>query len=276
MRRKRYKLTIEYDGSRYRGWQLQPNARTIQGELIAALRSATGDPSATCTGAGRTDAGVHALGQVAHTDLLTTLEPHALCATINEHLPADIHVLEVSPVSHTFHARRSAVARSYLYQIALRRGAFIKNYAWWVAHPLDQERMQSAAELLEGSHDFRSFAKPNPAMRSTRVLVEEIRIARFEELLLVRITASHFLWHMARIIVGVLAHIGQGDLPEEKLIEYLRSASREPLAMAAPAAGLYLERVYYSGQPRVGELLPTLNLRSFPKDCTGTEHIKEE
>ncbi|GIV50026.1 MAG: tRNA pseudouridine synthase A [Candidatus Kapaibacterium sp.] len=261
MRRKRYKLTIEYDGSRYRGWQLQPNARTIQGELIAALRSVTGDPTATCMGAGRTDAGVHALGQVAHADLFTDLEPPVLCAAINEHLPSDIHVLKVSPVSHTFHARRSAVARSYLYQIALRRGAFIKDYAWWVGQPLDHERMQSAAELLEGMHDFRSFAKPNPAVRSTRVFVEEIRLARFEQLLLVRITASHFLWHMARVIVGLLVHIGQGTLREETLTAYLHSDSREPLALAAPAAGLYLERIYYAGQPRVGELLPTVYLR---------------
>lgn len=261
MRRKRYKLRIEYDGSRYRGWQVQPNARTIQGELIEALRSATGDVGATCTGAGRTDAGVHALGQVAHADLLTNLEAPSLCDAINEHLPADIHVLDVTPVSHTFHARRSAVARSYLYQIALRRGAFIKNYAWWVAQRLDQERMQSAAELLEGMHDFRSFAKPNPTVRSTTVLVEEIRLFRIEQLLLVRITASHFLWHMARVIVGVLVHIGRGNLPEEKLREYLRSVSREPYTLAAPAAGLYLERVYFSGEPRVGELLPTVHLR---------------
>lgn len=260
MRRKRYKLTIEYDGSRYRGWQVQPSGRTIQGELIAALRAATGSADATCTGAGRTDAGVHALGQVAHTDLVTRLDPADLCAAINEHLPADIHLLSVEPVSHTFDARRSAVARSYLYCIALRRSAFIKNYAWWVRSPLDLERMQSAGELLEGMHDFRSFAKPDPGVRSTRVMVEQVHIEQQGMLVLVRITASHFLWHMVRAIVGTLVGVGSGQLSDDDVFAYLRSPSAEPLRNAAPAAGLYLERVYYKGEPRISTIAPILRL----------------
>jgi len=259
--RKRYKLTLEYHGSRYRGWQQQPNARTIQGVLITALRTATGDQTATCVGAGRTDAGVHALGQVAHTDLVTEVDPPSLCAAVNDHLPSDIHELEVLPVSHTFHARHSAVARSYLYQIALRRGAFIKDYAWWVSEPLNVERMRSAGELPEGSHDFQSFAKPAPEIRSTRVLFEEIRFERIEQLLLVRLTASHFLWHMARIIIGVLVQIGMGRLDEQTLVEYLEQFSPKPLSFIAPASGLYLERVYYRGESRGGELVPTIHLR---------------
>ncbi len=260
MRQKRYKLTIEYDGTRYRGWQIQPNGRTIQGELIAALEAATGNAKATCTGAGRTDAGVHAIGQVAHTDLTTMLSPAELCAAINEQLPPDIHVRRVEPVPHTFDARRSAVARSYLYQIALRRSAFIKNYAWWVQAPLDIARMQRAAELLEGMHNFRSFAKPDPAIRSYRVMLEEIRIEQHEQLVLIRITASHFLWHMARAIVGTLVGVGCGDCSEEIVLGYLQHPSQDPLKRLAPAAGLFLERVYYPNDRRGGALRPLLLL----------------
>ncbi|MCS7000757.1 MAG: tRNA pseudouridine(38-40) synthase TruA [Candidatus Kapabacteria bacterium] len=262
MRQKRYKLTIEYDGSRYRGWQIQPNVRTIQGELITALRAATGDPTVTCTGAGRTDAGVHALGQVAHTDLVTRMTPEELCAAINAHLPADIHVLTAEPVSHRFDARKSAVARSYLYQIALRRGAFVKDYAWWVQSSLDIARMKRAGELLEGSHDFRSFAKPNPETNSYRVLLEEVRIEQHGALVLIRLTASHFLWHMARAIVGTLVRIGKGEIDDNTLLGYLHTPTPEPLKHLAPAAGLFLERVYYKGDSRGGELIPTINLRS--------------
>lgn len=260
MRRKRYKLTIEYDGTRYRGWQVQPQARTVQGELLAALRHVTGNDEVTCIGAGRTDAGVHALGQVAHTDVVTQLSPLELCKAINDHLPADIHVLRIEPISHTFDARRSAVARSYLYQIALRRGAFIKNYAWWVQQPLNLEHMQRAAELLEGVHDFWSFAKSDPSTRSYRVLVEEVRIVPYEALILVRITASHFLWHMARTIVGTLVRIGTGELSEEDLLTYLRTHTKRPLEFMAPAAGLFLERVYYKGEKRQGDISPVLRL----------------
>lgn len=259
MRRKRYKLTIEYDGTRYCGWQIQPNARTVQGELIAAIQQATGNHAISCIGAGRTDAGVHALGQVAHTDVVTRLSPLAHRDAINDHLPSDIHVLRVEPISHTFDARRSAVARSYLYQIALRRGTFIKNYAWWVRQSLDLGHMQRAAALLEGIHDFRSFAKPDPSTRSYRVMVEEVRVVQHEALVLVRITASHLSWHMARTIVGTLVRIGTGDITEDELMSYLRTPSHKPLDYMAPAAGLYLERVYYKGEPREGKCLPILN-----------------
>ncbi|MCX7930397.1 MAG: hypothetical protein N2663_06730 [Chlorobi bacterium] len=121
----------------------------MQDELIAALGTVSGDSNITCTGAGHTDARVHAVGQVAHSDVTTGLEPTQLCDAINNHLPTDIHIRQVEPVSRTFDARRSAVAGSYLYHIALRGGAFTKNYAWWVCSPLDIERMEYSGELLE-------------------------------------------------------------------------------------------------------------------------------
>ena len=128
----RFKLTIEYAGTRYRGWQIQKNARTVQGELARAVTEVTGRERFDLHGAGRTDAGVHALAQVAHLDIATTLPPATLAARLNESLPADVNVRRVETTDHRFHARRDAVARRYVYQLARRRTAFAKPFVWWV------------------------------------------------------------------------------------------------------------------------------------------------
>jgi tRNA pseudouridine38-40 synthase len=137
----RYKLALEYAGTRYSGWQIQKNARTVQGELHRALAEAVGSTRFDTYGSGRTDAGVHALAQVAHVDLARALPPSTLVSRLNDALPFDINVLAAERVPARFHARHSAVARSYLYQIALRRTAFAKPYVWWVREPLDLRRM---------------------------------------------------------------------------------------------------------------------------------------
>src|SRR6188508_1577261 len=144
----RYRLTIEYAGTKYSGWQIQKNARTIQGELHRAIEGVLGKGPFETYGSGRTDAGVHALGQVMHLDTAATLPPAMLVARINEALPAEINVLDAERVPPKFHARHSAVARSYLYQIARRRTAFAKPFVWWVRDPLDLERMRRAAAEL--------------------------------------------------------------------------------------------------------------------------------
>ena len=165
----RYRLTIEYAGTRYSGWQVQKNARTIQGELLRAVREATGAAALDLQGSGRTDAGVHALQQVAHLDLPKAMSPEALRHQVNDALPADIHVLRVDPVPHRFHARHDAVSRSYLYQVARRRTAFAKSYVWWVKDALDVPAMREAAGVFVGMHDFQSFTDSNPDEISTRV-----------------------------------------------------------------------------------------------------------
>src|SRR5437868_12446437 len=146
----RFKLTIEYAGTRYSGWQIQKNARTVQGELDRAVRTVTGRKDFELYGSGRTDAGVHALAQVAHLDVSSSLPPDSLRRRINDELPADINVLSAEIVPHRFHARHDAVARRYLYQVARRRTAFAKAYVWWVKEPLDLVRMREAAQAFVG------------------------------------------------------------------------------------------------------------------------------
>src|SRR5258706_7621300 len=154
----RFKLTIEYAGTRYSGWQIQKNARTVQGEIDRAVRSVTGRRDFELYGSGRTDAGVHALAQVAHLDVASPLPLETLRRRINDELPADINILAAAQVPHRFHARHDAMGRRYLYQIATRRTAFAKPYVWWVKEALRVERMQQAAEAFVGMHDFGAFA----------------------------------------------------------------------------------------------------------------------
>ena len=154
----RFKLTIEYAGTRYSGWQIQKNARTIQGEIDQAARKVTGRKDFELYGAGRTDAGVHALGQVAHLDVSTNLPPETLRRRLNDELPSDINILTAAVVPHRFHARHDAVARRYVYQVATRRTAFAKAFVWWVKERMDLARVRRAADVFVGMHDFSSFA----------------------------------------------------------------------------------------------------------------------
>jgi tRNA pseudouridine38-40 synthase len=144
----RFKLTIEYAGTRYSGWQIQKNARTVQGEIDSAVRTVTGRNDFELYGSGRTDAGVHALAQIAHLDVAGNQPAETLRRRLNDELPADIHILAATTVPHRFHARHHAVARRYLYQIAKRRTAFAKPYVWWVKEALDLQRMRAAARQV--------------------------------------------------------------------------------------------------------------------------------
>jgi len=245
----RYRLTIEYAGTRYSGWQIQKNARTIQGELHRALDSALRGAPFETYGSGRTDAGVHALGQVAHVDSAAVLPPATVLARVNEALPSDINVIEAERVPPRFHARHSAVARSYLYQIALRRTAFAKPFVWWVRDPLDVNRMRDAAARLAGFGDFRAFTDDDPGEKSTDVLVDEVAIVQEGSLVLVRVRGSHFLWKMVRRIVGVLVDAGRGGVSPSEVAALLGSESELPARLTAPASGLFLERVFYEPPP---------------------------
>jgi tRNA pseudouridine38-40 synthase len=246
----RYKLTIEYAGTRYSGWQIQKNARTVAGEIEKAVRVATGARDLELHGSGRTDAGVHALRQVAHLDLDTALPADTLRRRLNEALPSDIAILDVARVRHTFHARHSAVARSYIYQISRRRTAFAKNFVWWVKEPLDLDAMRRAAAGFVGLHDFQAFTDDDPAEKSTRVAVETADIHEDGDLVVVHIEGSHFIWKMVRRVVGVLVAVGKGELEAGEAAGLLGSASALPARLTAPASGLFLERVYYPGDRR--------------------------
>ncbi len=261
----RFKLYIEYEGTRYSGWQVQKNVRTVQGKLLEAAENIFKKEKCDVQGSGRTDAGVHALYQVAHLDVKTVLAPEIIRMKFNDELPSDINILEVEKANPKFHARHDAINRSYLYQISKRRTAFGKNYVWWIKDKLDFERMQSAAKLFLGMHDFISFTDEEQEEKSTRVLIENVQMKEDGELILVRIIGSHFLWKMVRRMIGVLVEIGRGKLTDQDLKRFLNSKSNDPAKYTAPPSGLFLEQVIYQGEKLNREILPTMFITSREK-----------
>ena len=233
-------MLIEYAGTRYSGWQIQKNARTVPGEIDRAVREATRPARFELYGAGRTDAGVHALAQVAHLELYTDSRP-MLRRKINDELPADIHIRAIAKAPHQFHARHDAIERSYLYQISTRRTAFGKPFVWWIREPLSVDAMREAAARvrrdagLRGVHRRRSRREVDKGARGR----DRYRGAGRADP--IRVQGSHFLWKMVRRMVGVLAAVGRGEI-------------------APPdAAGLLDRRTPRRHEPR--------RLRRPPRDC---------
>jgi tRNA pseudouridine38-40 synthase len=246
-----YRLDLEYEGTRYRGWQEQQNARSVAGELRNAIAAAGGE-IVELGGAGRTDAGVHALHQVAHLRLRTKVDPRRFRLAINDALPHDVHVLAMGSASERFHARHDAVLRSYVYQISRRRTALAKRSVWWIKRPLDLARVRSAVASLPGMHDFAGFCERPQDQTSTKVLVERAEVAEAGALILVRLAASHFLWKMVRRVVGALVKVGAGELAPRELAALIDGTGPRRAAIAewtAPPSGLFLERVLYAGDP---------------------------
>jgi tRNA pseudouridine38-40 synthase len=257
-----YRLTLEYEGTRYHGWQEQKNARSVAGELRRAVEEA-GGAIRELGGSGRTDAGVHALAQVAHLRLAGTVDPEPFRRAVNDALPPDIHVLALAPAPDRFHSRHDAVLRSYLYQVSRRRTALAKRWVWWVKRPLDAGKMGEAAALVVGRHDFRLFCERPAEQPSTLVVVEGAEVAPAGALILVRLSASHFLWKMVRRVVGTLVKVGAGelDLPAfEALLQAQapKSGKGLPAEWTAPPSGLFLERVSYKGDPPLGPIEPVV------------------
>ncbi len=242
---------MEYDGSRYSGWQEQKNARTVMGELRKAAEEVFGGPL-DLQGSGRTDAGVHAIAQVAHlrTASPTSRQPRDLLRALNDRLPVDVVVLQAERVANSFHARHDALARVYRYQISTRKSAFAKKYVWWIKDTLDVGAMTSAAGKLAGRHDFICFRALDPARpeESTLVVVASAEIEAQDDLILFRIEGSHFLWRMVRRIVGVLVKLGKGEITAQDFDQLLDGRCDPRLDVAAwtaPASGLLLEEVRY-------------------------------
>jgi len=250
----KYKIVLEYDGTNYSGWQAQKNARSIQGALIDAAQKFLDTP-VEIQGAGRTDAGVHALGQVAHLETTRKLNCETLRIGINDLLPAGINILSLENAHPRFHARHSAASRSYLYLIAGRRTAFGKKYVWWVKDRLHVVKMRQALGVFEGFHDFASFAdKRMDKDTSTKVQVEGIELKEFDNLIAIRIAGSHFLWKMVRRIVGMAVEAGRGHFTTAEIRAMLDAYSEIPAHYTAPPSGLFLEKVLYEG-----DKLPDIN-----------------
>jgi tRNA pseudouridine38-40 synthase len=250
----RFKLLVEYDGTRYSGWQKQENAKTIQGTIVKAATEIFGNDYVDLQGSGRTDSGVHALCQVAHLDVKTVLAPEIIRMKLNDLLPYDINILEVKRTSNNFHARHDAKSRNYIYQISRRRTAFGKNYVWWVKDKLDFKKMESASKIFIGMHDFSSFSDDDPEDKSTKVLIDNIEVKEDGDLILIRIVGSHFIWKMVRRIVGVLVEVGRGRQSEKDILNYLSNKSNEVAKFTAPPSGLFLEKVLYEGEKLSGDL----------------------
>lgn len=246
-----WKLEVEYEGTRYRGWQIQHNAKTVQGEMQAAARQLF-EAKAEVFGSGRTDAGVHAVGQIAHLkvpELTANITPRQIQLGFNDVLPHDINILKVTNAPDDFHARHDAIARYYLYQISTRRTAFGKNTVWWIKDKLDAKAMKEAAELLVGKHDFSSFCETEDdgKKRSTLVHVQQAEVFNDGDIICFRIGASHFLWKMVRRIVGMLVEVGRGNIAGKDFERLLKFRSDAAAKFTAPPSGLFLERVLYKG-----------------------------
>jgi tRNA pseudouridine38-40 synthase len=256
----RFKLFIEYEGTRYSGWQRQENAKTIQGTIVKAANEIFGNDLVDLQGSGRTDSGVHALCQIAHLDAKTVLAPEIIRMKLNDILPHDINILEVEKASQNFHARHNAKSRSYIYQISKRRTAFGKNFVWWIKDRLDFKKMESASKLFIGMHDFSSFSDDDPEEKSTKVLIGDVQLKEDGDLILIKIVGSHFIWKMVRRIVGVLVEVGRGKKTEKDILHYLNIKSNEVAKFTAPPSGLFLEKVLYEGDELSNEVEPIIKI----------------
>lgn len=242
----RFKLTVEYDGTEYHGWQVQPNGRTIQAVLQQALARMTGESSAIIA-AGRTDAGVHAAGQVISFSLQRAVSAATLQRALNALTPPDICITAAEPVADDFHPRRAARSRTYTYQIWNARwvSPFWRRYVWHVPRPLQPHQMRLAAAALVGEHDFTSFQAAGCQAKQPVRRVLRSDLEHSEHLMTYTIEATGFLRHMVRNIVGTVVEVGTGERSAADLPRLLAARDRTLAGPTAPACGLCLQRVNY-------------------------------
>ncbi len=246
----RFALTIEFDGTPYMGWQRQDHGRTIQGEIEAAIDKFTVEEAAV-HGAGRTDAGVHALGMRAHVDIASELTPFRFMEALNAHLrPQPIAILACEEVSEDWHARFSCVGRSYIYRISNRRAplALEKNRVWRIGQSLDVEAMQNAAQILIGKHDFTTFRSVQCQSASPVKTLDRLDVRREGDHVIVEASARSFLHHQVRSMVGALAAVGRGRWNDSDLQTALEAKDRQALIENAPPHGLYFESAVYPSE----------------------------
>ena len=246
---RRLRLTLEYDGTDFQGWQVQPDVRSVQAVVEAAIAEVTRE-QCRIRAAGRTDAGVHARGQVAHFDSGTRLSSVDLCRALNAVLPADVAVRAVHEVSDDFDARRDAIRKRYVYRIlhCATPSPLLSRYSWHIRGPLDMAAMQRAAEELEGTHEFAAFrGAPGgpPADEGTQRTLDRLELARDGDQIRITAEARGFLRYMVRNLVGTLVEVGQGRLAVTRIPELLESRDRSQVSPTAPSHGLCLEGVTY-------------------------------
>ncbi len=245
--RKNYKVIIGYDGTRYFGWEHQPNQVTIQGKIEDVL-SHLSEEMTEVIGAGRTDAGVHAEGMVANFFMDTDMEAEKLRDYMNHYLPDDIVIKEVREASERFHARYNAVGKTYRYTCfdGVTKPLFDRKYVWTLEQRLDIARMQEAADYLIGEHDFCSFCKNSQKKKSTVRVIDRIEIQRNSDYVTFAFHGNGFLRNMVRILTGTLVGVGLGEITPLQVSSILEAKSREAAGITAPAKGLCLVEVDYS------------------------------
>jgi tRNA pseudouridine38-40 synthase len=238
------KLTLEYDGTDFVGWQVQPNGRSVQEELEKALRQILQEECRTHA-AGRTDSGVHARGQVINFFTSKTVSPQQLARSLNGVLPEDVVVLKAEEVDERFHARYSAKSRRYRYVISRAPTALLRKYSWALGYQLDVPTMQRCAEMIRGEHDFQSFCKAEAEVDHYRCVVHTAEWREVGVMLEFHIEANRFLHGMVRALVGTMVDVGRGYTPREAFQEILEARNRNAAGMSAPSRGLFLEEVLY-------------------------------
>jgi tRNA pseudouridine38-40 synthase len=268
----RIALGLEYDGSAFAGWQTQQHARSVQSAVEASLSVVANEPIAAHA-AGRTDAGVHAAIQVVHFDTTAQRTERGWTLGANTHLPESVCALWARVVPDTFHARYSALARTYHYVILNRmsRAALMHHRVCWVRYPLDHERMHAAAQALVGEHDFSSFRDAECQSRTPVRRVHSISVARVADVVTITVTANAFLHHMVRNIAGVLIAIGRGERAVEWCAEVLAARDRRRAGVNAPPSGLYLAGIRYPSElqlpSELAQFHPLAMIPHLPANC---------
>lgn len=239
-------IILEYDGTNYHGWQYQENAVTVQGVLRKAIMKVTGE-NIDLIGASRTDAGVHALYQVANFKSNTKIPAEKLPYALNSVLPDDIAVVQAKDVDNSFHARYSAKRKKYKYIILNRKFPMptMRNYCWHIGYPLNIEEMKKAASYLIGLHDFSAFRASGSSKTSSIRMVYHLTIEKDEDFINIEIEANGFLYNMVRIIVGTLVYVGLGKIKADEVLDILESKNRTKAGITAPPQGLYLIKIMY-------------------------------
>lgn len=256
---KRVKLTVAYDGTNYCGWQVQNNGITIEAMLDQALRDLTGEPIHVL-GASRTDSGVHAMGNVAVFDTEARMPGEKFSYALNQRLPEDIRIQHSCEVPLDFHPRYQETVKTYEYRI-LNREFPLPAYRFnthFIYYSLDEKRMQQAADLLAGEHDFRSFCTVGAQVKSTVRTIYEIKVIREGDLITIRITGNGFLYNMVRIIAGTLMKVGTGEWEPRKMTEILEAKDRAAAGPTAPAKGLTLMKISYPEYEKVVDTVKSL------------------
>lgn len=241
------KLTIRYDGTEFFGWQTQPGRRTVQETIEKAIAEITQEQRVRLNCSGRTDSGVHAVGQVANTYLATKLSCEVLLKAINAKLPDDVSVREVCEMPQSFCANKDAVRKMYRYVIQDGRlhDPFMRRYAWFVRQSLDVDAMRRASRCLIGRHDFRCFETEWPNRLTSVRTITGLRVNRFGEFIWIDVEADGFLYNMVRAIAGTLVQVGRGFWPEQQVEDVLKAMDRRLAGPTAPPEGLFLMRVTY-------------------------------